>query len=377
MKSHTRLFSILLLALGIAACQSTPPLDTSNPASILAAANAGNEEAAAMLGPAYFTGSNGFEKNMTEAAKWLPHAVEKDNATAMAQLGFLLLNGTGVAKDEAKGVELIQRSAQANDPTGLYYLGLMNMQGIGTAANPTEGVRLLTQAAQAQQPDAMKALGDAYRDGQGVTANATEALSWYDRAGAAGVASASYAAAQLHEKGRGVPRDMTRAMDLYRQAADKGHGPSMYRLSQAYFNGVGVKKSNDEGMSWLTKASDAAEPEAMRELADRYAKGKGVPRDQAKADALNEQLRASGAEPAAAPADTTTTQPRRTSPARGDAGAGNDSASACSSFYPGRVLRSGSRRLIGESDVIVIEVRDSKVILGNSDGRVIGSRPCR
>lgn len=377
MKPHPLVISILIAAGALSACQSTPPLDTSNPQAILTAANAGHQGAAALLGPSYFSGTNGFEKNMVEAARWLPAAVDQGDTTAMAQLGFLYLNGTGVTADPAKALELIGGSAKAGDTLGQYYLGLMNMQGVGLAANPTEGARLITLAAQAGNGEAMKSLGDAYRDGQGVGANPTEALNWYTRAGAAGNPAGLHAAGELQEQGKVGPKDPVRAAGLYKNAADLGHAKSMYRLSQMHQTGLGVQKNSGQALEWLMKAADAEDPDAMRDLAQRYAKGHGVPKDPAKAAALTDKLRASGVETASDTGKSarTTAGGDGNAPAERTRSASN--SSGCSAYYPGRVLRTGGSRLQGSMEAIVLEVGNGQVTLGAPDGQVIGTMPCR
>jgi TPR repeat protein len=361
-------------------------LDTGNPQSILNAANAGNQEAIRLLGAAYYEGTNGFEKDFAEAARWLPAAVEDGDTTAMAQMGFLYLNGQGVAADPTKALELITQSSKAGNPLGHYYLGLMHKQGVGVEPNASEGFRLVNLAAQAGNALAMKSLGDAYQNGEGTAAESTKALDWYHRAGTAGNPAGFFAAADLLEKGASGKEDTTQAAALYQQAAEMGHGKSMYRLSKLYRNGQGVKKNAAKEIEWLIKASEAEDPEAMREMAKRYARGKGVPKDPERATALNEKLRKMGEEEGEAITSSTNDASSSETADRAPKGASGDrrqssrhrdagGAESCASYYPGRVLRSS--RVVGAQESIVIEVRTNDVVIGTPSGHITGTFPCR
>jgi uncharacterized protein len=361
-------------------------LDRSNPQSILQAANAGNAEAVSLLGASYFDGINGFEKDFAQAARWLPAAVENGDTTAMAQMGFLYLNGLGVPANPSTAQDLISRSSKADNPLGHYYLGLMNLQGVGVPSNAAEGFRLITLAAQAGNAQAMKSLGDAYKDGQGTPADALSAMNWYDQAGAAGNPAGFFAAADMHEQGTLGTKDFTKAAKLYQQAADSGHAESMYRLAKLYQRGRGVKKDAAKGLEWLMKASEAEEPNAMREMANRYARGNGVPKDPEQAAALNEKLRAiegEGVETDSSATSDTNDAEKQDNTARGSRKTRNraeknvdgNSADRCASYYPGRVLRSS--RLVGAYESIVIEVREDEVVIGSPNGQVTGTVPCR
>ena len=74
-------------------------------------AQKGNADAQAFLGVMYFIGpemgETGIEKDLGKAATWFEKSAEQGNSKAQAYLGQMYLKGDGVAKDEAKGKELL------------------------------------------------------------------------------------------------------------------------------------------------------------------------------------------------------------------------------------------------------------------------------
>ena len=67
----------------------------------------------------------------TNARRDLSHrkAADKGSTSAMVELGVLLANGTGVAKDQAQAHELFRRAADAGNPRGVVNLVALSSDG--------------------------------------------------------------------------------------------------------------------------------------------------------------------------------------------------------------------------------------------------------
>jgi TPR repeat protein len=62
----------------------------------------------------------------------------------MINLGVMLQNGVGVAKDEQRAAQLFKMAADAKLPAGMYRYGLCLVKGVGVPKQRfMEGMRLL------------------------------------------------------------------------------------------------------------------------------------------------------------------------------------------------------------------------------------------
>ena len=85
-------------------------------------------------------------RQLPDAAAAYRKAADKGSTSAMVELGVLLANGTGVAKDEAQARALFQRAAEAGNPRGATNLAALSGNG-GTPSDPVEARALLEKAA--------------------------------------------------------------------------------------------------------------------------------------------------------------------------------------------------------------------------------------
>jgi TPR repeat protein len=80
------------------------------------------ELAAAMSNPAgdfcigglYFDGLGGLPRDQAEAFKWFRRAAEKGHATAQHDVGWMLVQGKGVARNPDEGIEWLRKAARQN-----------------------------------------------------------------------------------------------------------------------------------------------------------------------------------------------------------------------------------------------------------------------
>jgi TPR repeat protein len=80
------------------------------------------ELAAAMSNPAgdfcigglYFDGLGGLPRDQSEAFRWFRRAAEKGHATAQHDVGWMLVQGKGVARDPDAGIEWLRKAARQN-----------------------------------------------------------------------------------------------------------------------------------------------------------------------------------------------------------------------------------------------------------------------
>lgn len=78
-----------------------------------------------------------------EAAKWMKPAAEAGIAEAQFWYGDMLLKGTGIEKDEQKGIELIREAAEKGNPNGQTTLGIYYWLGMGVEQDPVAAYQWL------------------------------------------------------------------------------------------------------------------------------------------------------------------------------------------------------------------------------------------
>jgi TPR repeat protein/tRNA A-37 threonylcarbamoyl transferase component Bud32 len=232
----------------------------------------------------------------------LEDRVRAGDAPSMVQLGEHLDAGNGIAKDEARAVELYRRAALLGDTRGMLKLGESFALGRGVAKDLAAAARWDHAAAEKGDGWGMLEYGNALAGGQGVPRDDAEAVEWYRKAIAAGNGTAKVSLAQMlldgrakaerdgealtllleaveggndwamvtlgdvsRDKGHGV-QDEAAALEWYRQAADRGNSLACFRLGEMYELGQGVTKDVEAAIGWYRKARDGKCPGAQETL---------------------------------------------------------------------------------------------------------------
>jgi TPR repeat protein len=148
-------------------------------------------------------------------------AADKGSSAAMVELGLLLGNGTGVAKDDAQARQMFERAASAGNPRGA-----ANLAGNGNGnlpSDPSEARALLAKAAEANSAEAQFQLGVMYSEGTGGPKDDVAARAMFEKAAAQGHAQALDWLAAYVLSGRGGPQSTEAAKGYYEQAAALGN----------------------------------------------------------------------------------------------------------------------------------------------------------
>ncbi len=148
-------------------------------------------------------------------------AADKGSSSAMVELGVLLANGTGVAKDEAQARTLFQRAAEAGNPRGATNLAALSGNG-GTASDPIEARALLEKAAATNSAEAEFELGLMLANGTGGPKDDVGARAMFAKAAAQNHAAALDWLGSFEEAGRGGPQDKDAAKADYQRAVALG-----------------------------------------------------------------------------------------------------------------------------------------------------------
>lgn len=111
-------------------------------------------------------------------------AAQVGDATAQYRVGYQLLRGLGVARDDTAAAQWFARAAEQNHPGAMNDLALLYQGGVGVEKDETRAYSLLAKAADMGHLNAQFNRAQALQAGVGVRKNLLHARYWYERADA-------------------------------------------------------------------------------------------------------------------------------------------------------------------------------------------------
>ncbi|MCR5870181.1 MULTISPECIES: tetratricopeptide repeat protein [unclassified Sphingomonas] len=172
-------------------------------AAYLAAAEAGDPEAAAGVGQAYDLG-RGVRADRAEALRWYVRAATAGHCDSMTKIGYLLSDPKTGAVDVAEAVRWYRMAAENPVACGNganYALALLFSEGRGNLPRDYgQALRWFLETARRGNPVGAMQIGFYYEKGLGTPVNRAEALRWFKIAGFPSVAAARAEMARLRIK---------------------------------------------------------------------------------------------------------------------------------------------------------------------------------
>jgi uncharacterized protein len=224
-----------------------------------------------------------FAQAPPRAADWVYVAAAEGLAAAQVCYGRMLLEGTGVAKDQRAALAWFQRAAARGDLDAINMVGRCLDNGWGVAADLPAAAEQYQRAADAGHAWAQYNLGHLYLDGRGVAQDFAQAFAYYHRAARQQHARAMNLVGRCCEEGWGTARDPARAAVWYRRSAEGGYFRGQYNWATVLLKEGLVH----EAAAWLERAAAdgtaavrrtvrdlcvrAGASGTLRELADRMA----------------------------------------------------------------------------------------------------------
>lgn len=201
-------------------------------------ASASSRRAMYQLGRAYLA-----DKQMNEAATAYRKAADKGSTTAMVELGVMLANGTGVAKDEGAARKLFERAGQAGNARGVTNLAVLSERSGGAPMDPVKSRAVLAKAAEGNSPEAQYQLGLMMQDGVGGPKDDAGARALFEKAAAQDHAGALERMGAFAQSGRGGPQDSSASKAYYEKAAALGNEDAKAALKRSECSYVVKDKS--------------------------------------------------------------------------------------------------------------------------------------
>ena len=184
------------------------------------------------------------------AAQAILMAAKEGVVDAQALLGQILLEGRGIARDEALALRWFQIAAQGGHLMARNMAGRCLEHGWGGAVDETSAAREYQQAAVAGLDWAQYNYANLLATGRGVAEHQPQALALYRQAAEQGHAKSMNLLGRYLEDGQFCPRDLEAAEAWYRRSAEGGD----FRGQFSYAAVLADRGQIDAALEWLREA---------------------------------------------------------------------------------------------------------------------------
>ena len=259
-----------------------PPPERTALRRLCARADSGNPKALFDLARLHDTGFDSIPVDSIRSTELYRQSADRGYLPALSYLGYRLYRGEGgLPRDPGKGISLIEKAALGGDPKAANNLGWLLLEGSGVEHDPAKAAFWLRQAAQAGLPTAAAMLADLYREGKGVAPDTITAENLYMKAIESGLRDAELKLhSMMRRRWEETPSDelFPTALRLYTGLAPQTGVTLMSRiesdrhsrfrpraaaiLGDAYSRAQGVGYDHDRAQSLLTEAALLGDPSA-------------------------------------------------------------------------------------------------------------------
>lgn len=225
---------------------------------------------------------NGVAKNDAKAVELLELAMEAGHSGAAFQYGRMLEAGYEGFKADVKAAgEAYKKAVSMKSGEAalalarLYRSGIVTGESVSSANEMTaRAITLLRESSDKGNGMAAYMVGYLYEVGDGVEKDAGEALKWYDKGAKLGAPAALAAAARMYGQGVGGSGNIQKATLYMRRAAQAGSINAALELGEALFasGGYYIAVEKDEALMWLKRAAESNNNRAINRLAEWYLK---------------------------------------------------------------------------------------------------------
>ncbi|MES5100435.1 tetratricopeptide repeat protein [Agrobacterium sp. BA1120] len=219
-------------------------------------AEAGDADAAFVLGDIYDQGYNCMQQDRELALKWYYQAAEGGQGDALNNIGSMYEHGDGVLEvDMERAREYYERSVGAGCAAAMNNLGHFYWRGQGNlSADKRKAILLFKKAVRHGHANSAVALGYRYREGEGCKQSLLRALYWYRVAEKADEPHGCYNLACFYYFGGDLPQNYGRAVSLLKRGSNHHHPASNALLALAYEHGSSVEPDLEKALVLYERA---------------------------------------------------------------------------------------------------------------------------
>ncbi|MBE7067215.1 MAG: sel1 repeat family protein [Ruminococcaceae bacterium] len=207
---------------------------------------------------------------MKKALKFYEIAANAGDEDAALILGWKYMHGENVPQDINKAMSYLDFCAKKSNPKAYIYIGYGHLYGLLGKENSNEAKKWFKKAADKGDAEGMWFLGNIEeRD-----FNNKEALKWYEKGAALGDDECLISAGDIIM----VVDSVSKGINYLKKAADKGNARAMAKLGFYYEN----DKDYNNAFKYLSLAAEKDHADAQAMLGSLYADGKGCKADMKK-----------------------------------------------------------------------------------------------
>jgi hypothetical protein len=181
----------------------------------------------------YIQGTYGIEKDPIKGFGLLTGAAEAGIKPAMFQLGNAYLNGTGVAINKKRGIDLLEDAVKGDFTPASIVLAKLTLRQEYSGYTENQAIAVLIAAAEAGNNGAAISLSQAYAEGLGIERSGVQALKYSKLAADNGsLAGRNIYASQLLEFGS--KEQKSQALEIFQTSASDGNASAAISLLEIY-----------------------------------------------------------------------------------------------------------------------------------------------
>jgi uncharacterized protein len=223
---------------------------------------------------------------LAKRAMELQKSADAGDAGSLEALGWMHLNGMGVAVDEARAAALFKKSADLGNARAQRHMGHLYLYGGGVSRDFEVSAQWFKRAIAGGEGWGYVGLIDVRRRLEG-NIPIGESLELLDKAvekllplSDARSAIALYTIAKRRELGS-MEKDpaMVRALEVLRKAADAGDADAQRTLGEIFRAGHGVVPNTETAVTWYEKSAAQGDAPSQVVLGEIYLKGQDLIRE--------------------------------------------------------------------------------------------------
>ncbi len=189
-----------------------------------------------------------------ELARWLLAAAEQGVSSAQANYGQMLLDGIGLAPDQAQALHWFKAAARADHVMAMNMVGRCYENGWGTKPNQDIATYWFRLAANRGLDWGMYNYATSLTLGRGTEPDRLQAFAWFDKAAKLGHAKSLNILGGFYEDGWEVECDIAMAVDYYRLAALGGDFRGQFNYARLLADQGNIA----EATAWMKRVPETA-----------------------------------------------------------------------------------------------------------------------
>lgn len=229
-----------------------------------------------------YLNGEGVPKDEARGLNLLRGSANEGYSAAQYLLGQHYLYGHGVPKDKAQAMSYLLAASADNDYRAFVLLKILEKGSRGEKKDRESIVAEVKRKAKANISDAQYTLAFMFLVGDGVPKNGVEEVHWY-RVASVKNARAAFMLSLMYYNGEGVPRNSAEAVRLMQIASMLGDYRAQYYLGTFCYQGVGSQVDRVSAAAWFRLSAESGYDEAQLAYGMVLLSGDGVVQDKGRA----------------------------------------------------------------------------------------------